>query len=231
MNFKKQVCSRYILAKEKSYQYYVDFRGYKGKQKNGYKQWEFTKTQLKDILSKWDKKDEQNLDYVVWLQAGEARKDTTFALRLDKPSTPLGHYLEKNPEDKKTNCLYHGVGKDFKGQSDLKNLYMDVDIYDPFFKDFSKEDLEKIQKTLKLPVNSEETRTPPEKRENDKPKEYGHIHSHYTLNVVPKQVGRGIIQHFHDLMSKDGVAIVSVRRDTLITDKVDKDLLLKYKQN
>ena len=42
---------------------------------------------------------------------------------------------------------------------------------------------------------------------------FNEIHSHYTLNVVDKDVGHKILSHIHGLMADDGKAVISVRRD------------------
>ena len=108
--------------------------------------------------------------------------------------------------------------------------YLDVDVYDPYFKDmeeYSLEHQDRIKK-LKVPINRKHTMTPPEKR-NEGKKEYGHIHSHYTLNVVNKATGKEIIQHIHDLLSGDGKAIISVRRDIDLVGKIDPNLRSKLK--
>ena len=69
--------------------------------------------------------------------------------------------------------------------------------------------------------------TPPEKRKGGEDKDYGHIHSHYTLNVVTKAEGKKIIQHIYDLLSEKGKAIISVRRDVDLVGKIDPSLKAK----
>ena len=167
----------------------------------------------------WDK-------IAIWIQAGKSAKDTAIVKK--KASVPLRDYLERSPNKENTNVLYHGVGKDFAGQADLMMKYMDVDLYDPYFKDqdqYSKDHLQTI-KDLKVPFDSQRTRTPPEKRKGGA-KEYGHIHSHYTLNVVTKDEGKKIVQHIYDLLSDSGKAVISVRRDVDLVGKIDPSLKAK----
>lgn len=42
---------------------------------------------------------------------------------------------------------------------------------------------------------------------------FDEIHSHYTLNVVDKDVGKQILNHIHGLLNDGGKAVISVRRD------------------
>ena len=44
-------------------------------------------------------------------------------------------------------------------------------------------------------------------------KVYNEIHSHYTLNVVDKDEGLKILNHIYKLLSSNGKAVISVRRD------------------
>jgi ADP-ribose pyrophosphatase YjhB (NUDIX family)/GNAT superfamily N-acetyltransferase len=51
---------------------------------------------------------------------------------------------------------------------------------------------------------------------------FDEVHSHYTLNVVDKDTGKGIIQHLHDLLNENGKAVISVRRDLPKTNPLAK---------
>lgn len=208
---------------EVRYQYYVDFKGFPSHGKKGkYIQWLFDKKDLKKILAGWDK-------VAIWIQAGKAAKDTAIVKK--QASVPLRDYLGQTP-DQNTNVLYHGVGKDFAGQKDLMAKYLDVDIYDPFFKDlkeYSPEHQETI-KGLNVPFNKNTakiTKTRPEERTGNQNKKYGHIHSHYTLNVVTKEKGKEIIQHIYDLLSNEGKTVISVRRDIDLVGKIDPNIRKK----
>lgn len=54
----------------------------------------------------------------------------------------------------------------------------------------------------------------PDKAVQAMPKgKFDEVHSHYTLNVVDKNVGHKILSHIHSLMSDNGKAVISVRRD------------------
>jgi len=236
MTFLSKIRSAYRIVSdteaETRYQYYVDFKGFPSQGKKGkYLQWLFAKKDLKKILDGWDK-------IAVWIQAGKAAEDT--AIVKEQASVPLRGYLEKNPDKEDTNVLYHGIGKDFAGQASLMMKYMDVDVYDPYFKDVNKfKDKHKnVIKELNVPLSKilkeggdldkykTKVETPPEKRGEGK-KEYGHIHSHYTLNVVTKEKGKEIIQHIYNLLSDKGKAIISVRRDVDLVGKIDPSIRAK----
>ena len=129
-----------------------------------------------------------NPDLLEVIPCHEAKKDTAIA--RTKVSAPirayLNHPLSKTGEKKK--ILYHGVGKDAIGTEALaQNGRNEVSIYDPCHKD---------QKARELLDGS-----------------FDEIHSHYTLNVINKNIGLEIIREIEERLTPNGVAIISVRRD------------------
>lgn len=221
---------------EDEYQYYVDFdekaKGKDGKpiiqlpvpkEDSRYARWELSRKNIKDILSHWDQ-------VAVWVPAGKKRKDTTVANRTT-PSKPLAEWLDKNSDKKNTNVLYHGVGQDYPGYQALKETYLNIDIYDPYFDHYDRLTKDKeltdkgaeVEKKWGLKVDVKRTRAKPEERSdmgkhtNKGKLEFGHVHSHYTLNVVTKAKGKEILEHIYKLLSDTGIAIISVRRDEAVS--------------
>lgn len=222
------------------WQYYVNFKGYKPTG-NGYAKWTFTKKDLKHILSNWS-------SIVEWHDALWAEKNVAKSEEEDhqttidrtkqgnKPATPLSDHIAKEGPQK-GRCLYHGVGQDFPGQSALMKQGMKVDVYDKFAKEYIgtdkkgvdlKEKKKELEKLHGIKINPSLTRTKPEDRPGGA-KPYDKVHSHYTLNVVDQATGKQILKHICDLMSNTATAVISVRRDTELTDSLKEWSLAKAK--
>jgi hypothetical protein len=199
-------------------QFFVDFPEHnhnRVKAKGGWATWHFSKADLAHILRNWDKS-------AFWERRGdfkrEVKKDEVHpSVRARKEVTaPIAQHIEEH-KDKVKSLLYHGAGQDKISADALKNnISGEVDAYDPFQKVGHKNDVWQRDITA-LPS-----------------KQYDQVHSHYTLNVVNKNIGKQVIQEIHDRLNDNGKAVISVRRDDICRQKpqqklVETDKLAKSK--
>lgn len=153
----------------------------------GWAQYHFTKEDLANILNNWD----NVADWQEKTKMADRKNKGYHPTAIKRPTTPapIRTYVDNVPDDTKNkNILYHGVGQDEMGRSAIsRGGKHNVIGYDPYHAN---------PEMRVLPNNL-----------------FDEIHSHYTLNVVPKEIGRNILQEIHDRLKPEGKAIISVRRD------------------
>ncbi len=107
------------------------------------------------------------------------------AISRTRVSAPLREYLARVGSADGM-VLYHGVGRDEIGAQALQ-MRGQVSRYDPHHPD---------AEVRQHPAGP-----------------FEEVHSHYTLNVVDDVAGHDILAQIHAVLSDDGVAIITVRRD------------------
>jgi hypothetical protein len=175
-----------ILDLAKGDQYWTEFDMPGSQLKSGkHETYHFTKADLKNLLENWD-------DKTSFIHSHSTNKTTQMG-RPKIPARPIVDFLaeKKNKSEPHKDILYHGAGKDYPGIKALaENGKHSVDAYEPYPE-----------------AGHEHMKTLPNKK-------YDEIHSHFTLNVVDHTIGKSIMQEIHDRLKPDGVAHVSVRRDS-----------------
>ena len=193
---------------EQGHQYNVVFKDHVPvhKKSRGFDQYHLSKEQIKHILANWDETTEWQKANKFGRKIKEGDFHPTAISRSSKSApVPIREYLKHSDRhDSGLDLLYHGVGRDEAGANALSNEGShNMDKYDPFH---------------------------PEKNYRELPnKEYDEVHSHYTLNVVPEHVGKNIIKEIHDRMKPGGKAVISVRRDLKMPEKMEKSESGGYK--
>ena len=146
-------------------------------------QYHLSKVALSGILANWPLSSQ-------WIAKSPGRKASgqyhPTAISRTRVSAPLREYLARVGSANGMVVLYHGVGRDEIGAQALQMRGLVVR-FDPHHPD-------------------EEVR-------RDPAGPFDEVHSHYTLNVVDAAIGHAILAQIHAVLSDDGVAIITVRRD------------------
>jgi hypothetical protein len=175
---------RYELGKSDAGQYHVDLGVPTFQQKGGlYAMWKVSKPELAKILRNWRK--------VQWDQrtAGRPSKEGAYhatARSRQAAPAPIRDYLSSE-QPNPGNVLYHGIGRDKAGLRAIGSKAQYARGFDPYHPDARMRQLPRYK--------------------------FNEVHSHYTLNVVPKNIGFQILKQIHSMMRADGHAVISVRRD------------------
>ena len=167
-------------------QYLVDLAAEPVAKSSTFALWVLTHDQIHDLLAS---------SGYSWTKAASSKREVkegtfhpTARARTAIP-VPIRRFLEKfDGREEQGRVLYHGCGKDGHGLGALtRNGRDDVVGYDPYHPDV-------------------EFRKPPRGK-------FDEVFSIYTLNVVERGVGVGILAEIASLLKKGGRAVIAVRRD------------------
>jgi len=213
------------LEKSKDKQYHVSFKSFPPDPKlsrgGSWAAWKLDKKQIAHILKNWDS--EAQWDYSMEGKKTRAEGRHSSALPRTKTNAPVQHMISKGELPSDQSILYHGVGQDWPTARALSGN-------DPAKHNVDYRSINNINQVADL-VRGGKNKVEMYDKFSDYPEltklpegQYDQVHSHYTLNVVDKDIGKQVLKEIHSKLKDNGKAIITARRDEGVTKHMKKPL-------